>query len=111
MTVKKKLDKNWWQSGGKPKTVTFPEPKPANVTLEDFEVFRSEENYDSLEDIPNLISVAAMAKKFNVSTSTLRQDIRRGLLPATKFGHVWRIDPRNIKSYLAAKREFLQQSA
>jgi excisionase family DNA binding protein len=109
--MKKTTSKDWWKVNG----TGAKDLKKASTSglrkLDDFEVLKADKAYEALEDIPNFISIAELASKLGISKSLIRQDIRAGLLPAEAIGRQYRIDPRNVKAYLSAKRDQIRRKS
>lgn len=50
------------------------------------------------------LTVADVAQLFQVSPETIYRQVRRGLLPALRFGDVVRIDPQQLADWLSAQQ-------
>lgn len=48
---------------------------------------------------------ATLAKRLAVSDRTIRDWIRKGIIPSYKIGGARRIDPADVDSFLAERRE------
>ena len=47
-----------------------------------------------------LLKIKEVADRFQVTPRTIRQQIKKGNIPAVKIGRVWRIRPESINLYL-----------
>jgi excisionase family DNA binding protein len=51
------------------------------------------------------LTVADVAKQLQISEDTVRRWIKSGKLPALKIGKEWRVDPEELKAFLAQSRK------
>ncbi len=51
------------------------------------------------------LTVADVARQLQISEDTVRRWLKSGKLPALKIGKEWRIDPDDLKTFLAQSRK------
>lgn len=54
--------------------------------------------------IPQYLTAADLASKFQLHVSTIRHEIQEGKLEAVKFGSGYRIDPAHVPNWLEARK-------
>ncbi len=56
-------------------------------------------------DVPVVVDLAYVAIILGVTPETIRNEIKKGNIPATRVGHMWRILKEDLMAYLGVRKE------
>ena len=54
--------------------------------------------------VPRLLTIEEVVGRLSLHPDTVRRYIRRGDLPAVKFGRVWRVSEEDLRAFIEERR-------
>lgn len=55
--------------------------------------------------MPRMLTPGEIAERLNLHPNTVRDYLKAGLLPAIKLGRVWRVEEKDLKEFIQARKQ------